>query len=128
MKSLIIFNLDGLLTERKSDVDGGEMVRLPVLLLGIVDGAIISRGVPPPICALKVIALSIRPSRLSAPSRPPKKPARRARRQDKGIDAVDSRMRLGPFLSVGRAAHKSAATRRSLRSINVLVDASSCAL
>ena len=44
MKSLIIFNLDGLLTERKSDVDGGEMVRLPVLLLGIVDGAIISGG------------------------------------------------------------------------------------
>ena len=43
MKSLIIFNLDGLLTERKSNVDG-EMVRLPVLLLGIVDGAIISGG------------------------------------------------------------------------------------
>jgi hypothetical protein len=37
-------NLDGLLTERKSDVDGGEMVRLPVLLLGIVDGAIIFGG------------------------------------------------------------------------------------
>ena len=25
MKSLIIFNLDGLLTERKSDLDGGEI-------------------------------------------------------------------------------------------------------
>jgi hypothetical protein len=44
MKSLIIFNLDGSLTGRKSDLDGGEMVTLPVRLLGIVDVAIISGG------------------------------------------------------------------------------------
>jgi phosphomannomutase len=44
MKGLIIFKLDGSLAERKSELDGGEMVMLPVRLLGIVDVAIISGG------------------------------------------------------------------------------------
>jgi hypothetical protein len=44
MKNLIIINLDGSLTEREADLDGGEMVTLPVQLLGIVDLAIISGG------------------------------------------------------------------------------------
>ncbi len=44
MKSLIIFKLDSLFTERKSDLDGGEIVTPPIRLLGIVDVAIISGG------------------------------------------------------------------------------------
>ena len=43
MKSLIIFDLDGTLAESKSDLDG-EMAKLLVRLLGIVDVAIISGG------------------------------------------------------------------------------------
>ena len=44
MKSLIIFDLDGLLTERKSNVDGGEMVRLRRPVAWDRRGAIISGG------------------------------------------------------------------------------------
>jgi HAD superfamily hydrolase (TIGR01484 family) len=43
MKSLIIFDLDGTLTESKSDLDG-EMAALLARLLGIVEVAIISGG------------------------------------------------------------------------------------
>ena len=43
MKSLIIFDLDGTLTESKSDLDG-EMATLLARLLGTVDVAIISGG------------------------------------------------------------------------------------
>jgi hypothetical protein len=43
MKTLIIFDLDGTLTESKSDLDG-EMATLLARLLGTVDVAIISGG------------------------------------------------------------------------------------